>query len=234
MATFAQPPAQPIVKLSKLVKEARELGCETFSSTVDIFAVNNLLKRGSDTLTDMELDDELKLRVATRLIDKSATNWWDNLKLRSTAPVAWDLFVQEFNEQYYTHFHQDQKRQEFFKLKLFGKSVAEYENELRELLEFVPELANFDEYLCSKFKEGLSLEIREKMSVTRSQSYKEVVQLALRVEKLTGERMSQSNFQKRKGFGFMSSQLSKKCRSSESSGYSFGFGFGSFISPQSI
>ena len=58
----------------------------------------------------MELDDELKLRVATRLIDKNATTWWDNLKLRSTAPVIWDLFVQEFNEQYYTHFHRDQKR----------------------------------------------------------------------------------------------------------------------------
>ena len=27
MATLAQPPAQPIVKLSKLVKEARQLGC---------------------------------------------------------------------------------------------------------------------------------------------------------------------------------------------------------------
>ena len=53
----------------------------------------------------MELDDELKLKVATRLIDKNVTTWWDNLKLKSTVPVTWNLFVQEFNEQYYTHFH---------------------------------------------------------------------------------------------------------------------------------
>ena len=46
----------------------------------------------------MEFDDELKLRVAIRLIDKSAATWWDNLKLKSIAPVTWDLFVQEFNE----------------------------------------------------------------------------------------------------------------------------------------
>ena len=116
----------------------------------------------------MELDDELKLKVAARLIDKSATIWWDNLKLRATTPVAWGLFIQEFNEQYYTHFHKDQQRQEFFRLKQFGKSVTEYETKLRELVEFVPELANFEEYLCFKFEEGLSLEFKEKMSITKS------------------------------------------------------------------
>ena len=100
--------------------------------------------------------------------------------------------MQEFNEQFYTRFHRDQKRQEFFffLLKQFRKSVTEYETELRELAEFVLELANSEEYLCSKFEEGLTLEIKEKMSVSGSQSYKEVVQLALRAKKLTGERMS--------------------------------------------
>ena len=44
-----------------------------------------------------------------------------------------------------------------------------------ELAEFILELANFEEYLCSKFEERLSLEIREKMSVLGSPSYKEVV-----------------------------------------------------------
>ena len=68
--------------------------------------------------------------------------------------------------------------------------MAEYESELRELADFVLELANSEEYLCSKFEKGLSLEIREKMSVSSSQNYKEVVQLTLRTEKLTGERRS--------------------------------------------
>ena len=34
-----------------------------------------MVKKVLDTLIDVELDDELKLRVATRLIDKSATTW---------------------------------------------------------------------------------------------------------------------------------------------------------------
>ena len=59
---------------------------------------------------------------------------------------------------------------------------------LRELVEFVPKLANFEVYLCSKFEEGLTLEIREKMLIIETQSHKEVVQFALTVEKLTGEK----------------------------------------------
>ena len=109
------------------------------------------------------------------MIDKSVATWWDNLKLKSSTPVTWNIFIQEFNEQYYTHFHRDQKRQEFFRLKQFERFITEYEIALKELVEFVPKLANFEEYLCSKFEDGLSLEIREKMLVSTSQSYKEVV-----------------------------------------------------------
>ena len=92
-ATFAQPSTQTEIKLSKLIKEARLLGCETFSGTVDAVVAKNWLKRVTDTLTDMELDDSLKLKVATRLMDKSAVTWWDNLKLRISTPITWELFV---------------------------------------------------------------------------------------------------------------------------------------------
>ena len=65
---------------------------------------------------------------------------------------------------------------------------------MRELVEFVHELANFEKYLCLKFEKDLTLEIRENMSVSSSQSYKELVQLDLRVEKLTSERVFQGKF----------------------------------------
>ena len=109
--------------------------------------------------------------------------------------------------------------------------MTEYEIELRELVEFVPEMAGSDDYLCSKFEEGLNLEIREKMSVSSSQNYKEVAQLALRVEKLVNKIGAKGKFQKRKGFGFMFGQSSKKSRSSESSGNSSRSGAESVSSP---
>ena len=64
------------------------MGYETFSSTIDIVAAKKWLKRVLDTLTDIKLDDELKLRVSTRLIDKSTATWWDNLKFKSIALVT--------------------------------------------------------------------------------------------------------------------------------------------------
>ena len=73
-----------------------------------------------------------------------------------------------------------------------------------------------EEYLCSKFEKGLNLEIREKMSVSGSQNYKEIVQLALMAEKLANERGAKGKFQKRKGSGFMFGQSFKKNKSSES------------------
>ena len=39
---------------------------------MDAIMAKNWLKRVFDTLTNMKLDDDLKLRVATRLINKSA------------------------------------------------------------------------------------------------------------------------------------------------------------------
>ena len=106
---YTQPSAQPVVKLSKLVKEARLLGCQTFSGSVDAIVAKNWIKKVSDIMIDMELDDTYKLRVATRLLNQSVATWWENLKLRTTIPITWELFIREFNDQYYTHFHRDQK-----------------------------------------------------------------------------------------------------------------------------
>ena len=49
-ATFAQPLAQSGVKLSKLVKEAKQLGFETFSRTTYAVMAKNWLKKVSNTL----------------------------------------------------------------------------------------------------------------------------------------------------------------------------------------
>ena len=72
------------------------------------------------------------------------------------------------------------------------------------------------------------------MSVSGSQNYKEMMQLALRAKKLANERGAKGKFQKRKGFGFMSGQSSKKSRSFESSGNSSGSGAESVSSPQTF
>ena len=75
------------------------------------------MKKIEDTMVDMELEDNLKLKVTTKLMDKSAATWLENLKFRTIVPITWELFVREFNDQYYTRFHRDQKWQEFFRIR---------------------------------------------------------------------------------------------------------------------
>ena len=57
--------------LSKLLKEARQLGCSTFDGTCDAIVAKNWLRKATTTLEDMG-DDEMKLKVATRLLEKIA------------------------------------------------------------------------------------------------------------------------------------------------------------------
>lgn len=54
--------------------------------------------------------------------------------------------------------------------------MVEHETELKDSATFVLELIGTEKMLCSKFKEDLNLTIKEKMSITGTQCFKEVVQ----------------------------------------------------------
>ncbi|KAH7678998.1 Retroviral ribonuclease H protein [Dioscorea alata] len=97
-----------------------------------------------------------------------------------------------------------------------NKTVTEYETELKDLATFVPELAPTEEVLCSKFEVGLNLGIRERMTVTSKQSFKEMVQSALRAEQLVREgKRVRKNIAKRRSL--VMGQPSKKSKSEGSS-----------------
>lgn len=51
-----------------------------------------------------------------------------------------------------------------------SKSVLEYEIKLKDLVNFISELAGTVELLCSKIEEGLSLSIHEKIAITETQT----------------------------------------------------------------
>ncbi|XP_039115300.1 uncharacterized protein LOC120250538 [Dioscorea cayenensis subsp. rotundata] len=211
----ASGPSQALA-LSKLLKEARQLGCGSFDGTSDAMIAKEWVKRVIATFDDMSLGGETRLRVATRLLEGRARIWWESLKSRSFGQVTWSDFLREFDEEYYTRFHRDQKRHEFMRLVQGNKTVTEYETELKDLANFVPELAPTEEVLCSKFEVGLNLGIRERMTVTSKQSFKEMVQSALRAEQLVREgKRVRENIAKRRSLE--AGQPSKKSRSEGSS-----------------
>ncbi|WRX18086.1 zinc finger protein [Theobroma cacao] len=171
----------------------------------------------SETLVDMGLDDEMKLKVATRLFEKIACTWWTSVKSRSPIPLTWTDFLREFDGQYYTYFHQKEKKREFLSLKQGNLTIEEYETRFNELMLYVPELVRLEQDQVNYFEEGLRNEIHERMIVTGKESYNEVVQIALRAKKLAIEnRRIRVEFAKRRNSPTFPSQSSKRGRDSTS------------------
>ncbi|EOY32140.1 Gag protease polyprotein [Theobroma cacao] len=190
------PPVTPSVPLahdvsiSKKLKEARQLCCVSFVGELDATAAKDWINQVLETLSDMRLEDEMKLIVAMRLLEKRARTWWNSVKSSSIILLTWSDFLREFDSQYYTHFHQKEKKREFLSLKT-KQDQADY------------------------FEEGLRNEIRERMTMTGREPHKEVVQRALRVEKLTNEnRRMRAELAKRKNSNMSSNQPLKRSKGS--------------------
>lgn len=148
--------------------------CGTFDFMIDAMVAKEYLKRITATFNDMVLEDDLRVKVATRLLKDRARVWWENLKGRSYTRLTWTNFSGSSMRSTIS-ISTDQKRQEFMKLIQHGKSVTEYETKLKDLANIVPELVDTEEVLCSKFEVGLNLNIRERMAVIRNQSFEKVV-----------------------------------------------------------
>ncbi|WRX23681.1 Retrotransposon gag domain - like 10 [Theobroma cacao] len=159
------PPQAPDVSISKKLKEARQLSCISFKGDLDATAAKDWIIQVSETLNDMRLDDDMKLMVATRLLEKRARTWWNSMKSRSTVPSTWSDFLREFDGQYYTYFHQKEKKREFLSLKQGSLTIEEYEARFNELMSYVPDLVKIELDQANYFEEGLRNEIRDCMIV---------------------------------------------------------------------
>ncbi|WRX12993.1 Reverse transcriptase domain - like 10 [Theobroma cacao] len=80
-----------------------------------------------------------------------------------------------------------EKKRKFLSLKQGNLTIEEYENCFNELMLYVPELVRLEQDQVNYFEERLRNEIWKRMIVTSMESYKEVVQIALRAEKLATE-----------------------------------------------
>ncbi|EOY08397.1 Gag protease polyprotein [Theobroma cacao] len=213
------PPPIQDVSISKKLKEARQLGCVSFTGELDATVAKDWINQVSETLSDIGLDDDMKLMVATRLLEMRARTWWNSVKSRFATPQIWSDFLREFDGQYFTYFHQKEKKKEFLSLKQRNLIVEEYETRFYELMLYVPDLVKSEMDQASYFEEGLRNEIRERMTVTGREPHKEVVQMALQAEKLATEnRRIRTEFAKRKNPGMSSSQPVKRGKESTTSG----------------
>ena len=172
------------IQVSKLLKEARQLGCVGFDGFGDVSVAQRWLESVTRVAKRLRLSEEDKVTLATCLLENEAETWWDSIQARFSAVPSWEEFAHEFNEQYYTQFHRDQMVVEFYHLTQGTRTVTEYEAELRRLSRFVPDSERTDSLLAHKFEEGLNMDIRAAMGTPVGQGLRTLITMAGKAERV--------------------------------------------------
>ncbi|CAH9088527.1 unnamed protein product [Cuscuta europaea] len=77
------------VRISKYLKEARALGCKSFDGTSDITVAADWIKKVKDASMDMQVTPDMKLTVASRLLEGIASTWWESVEGKYRGAITW-------------------------------------------------------------------------------------------------------------------------------------------------
>ncbi|CAH9139221.1 unnamed protein product [Cuscuta epithymum] len=147
----------------------------------------------------MQLTPNLKMRVATRMLEGLASTWWEGVKGKYNGDVTWDNFELEFYRQYYSSFEVNQKRREYTTIKQGDEyTVKQLEQKFRDLARYLPEYAGNENRMVDHFWNALNLEVRERAAYQNNMTFNEVVTRGLIGEELWEERKAKDAEEARK------------------------------------
>ncbi|CAH9093085.1 unnamed protein product [Cuscuta europaea] len=140
------------VRISKYLKEARALGCKSFDGTGDITIAADWIKKLKDASRDMQITPDVKLIVASRLLEGIASTRWERLEGKYRGTISWENFKQEFYAQYYSDYEVNVKRREYTNLKQKeGGTVKQLEQEFITLTTFLPKYVADEDRMTEHF-----------------------------------------------------------------------------------
>ena len=100
--------------------------------------------------------------------------------------MSWTQFKEEFLEKFYPTVYQDQKIEEFFKLKQGTMSMTYYEKNFLELVQHVPLFCDHEVQKSKRFVVGLRKEVKSILASVSHTQYGQVVEAAIRIERSLG------------------------------------------------
>ncbi|KAL5542432.1 hypothetical protein UlMin_010142 [Ulmus minor] len=109
-------------------------------------------------------------------------DWWRMVKRQhenDTKAFTWEIFKNEFFNQYFPKSVRREKEREFSRLEQGNKTVAEYEASFARLAKFAPDLVATEESRARRFEEGLRASIRQAVIPFEIVTYSGVVNKAL-------------------------------------------------------
>jgi len=151
-----------VVHLVRLVKSMREMGCEPYLGEQDAEVAGRWIRKVEKTMIQIKIPHDLRVDCATQLLSDGAMTWWETVQLRrATETLSWDDFKIEFENQYYSKYHQKMKEQEFLALRQEGMSVLEYERRFHDLSLFAPHYVPSEQHMIEKLRDGFRQELKQ-------------------------------------------------------------------------
>src|SRR4029450_5550307 len=182
--TRARPGAAPS-RMMLTLGQVRKHNPPSYTGGSDPMVAENWLDEMAELLTVLEVDESLKVKVATHYLKGEAKRWWKSIANRYDIEVMdWNTFETLFFEKYFPVTMKDSMRREFLNLSQGTMTVMEYETRFTSLARFAKEMIPTEELKVKQFIGGLRLNLRDKVGILGWTSYATVVERTLIAEQL--------------------------------------------------
>ena len=149
----------------------------------------------------MQCTPDKKFDYAVFLLQGDAYSWWKTISYSLVQPpvLTWDDFLREYHEKYAPSVYKREKRREFIELRQDKLTVAEYGLKFPQLSVYAANLITTEEEKCQKFEEGLTYDIRSRLTPYYLENFSRLMATAIRAERLVKERKAYFANQKESG-----------------------------------
>ncbi|KAL5553334.1 hypothetical protein UlMin_040735 [Ulmus minor] len=170
----------------EIFSEFKRLTLPTFEGAIDPLKTEKWVTEMDKTFLVVRCTDAEKVDYAAYMLQEDAYDWWRMVKRQhenDTETFTWEMFKNEFFNQYFPKSVRREKEREFSKLEQGNKSVAEYEATFARLAKFAPDLVATEESRFKCFEEELRASIRQAVVPFEIATYSGVVNKVLLVER---------------------------------------------------
>ena len=139
--------------------------------------------------------DEEKVTLAVYQLQGNASDWWRANRERvfpAGTAQTWEMFVEVFNNKYFSESAQEQKLAEFMRLRQGQRTVDQYEAEFTRLSKFAPRMVEDPRDRARRFRDGLRPDLRSQMISLNLRGYNEIYDRAQAIDRDLADRAAAS------------------------------------------
>ena len=121
------------------------------------------------------------MELAAYMLQGPAEIWWGSLLRTAFADyeeITWDMFLEAFQEKYFSMHIRDAKESEFLSLEQGLRTVADYKAKFSELGRYAPHIYADERRRTRKFVQGLKGPIRRHVAVQDPFTFATTLRLA--------------------------------------------------------